>query len=1039
MVVAIPLHKLRIASQFRIMNKSAMFNEQWFYPLLLLVFLASCKDGTTITDHSPDRYLALSLEDRLKPENATSSFRIHDDLEVVLFASEPMVINPTNIDVDEKGRVWVCESYNYAVPETEQEEGGGRISILEDTDGDGKADKKTIFYQGDDVNIALGIAVLGNKVYVSRSPDILVFTDEDGDDKPDKKERLFTGMGWPGDHSTHAIVFGPDGKFYFNMGNGAGPVIDTEGNIVVDQAGKEVRQNGPDYIGGMIFRCNPDGSAFEVLGHNFRNNYEVAVDSYGNLWQSDNDDDGNKSCRINFILEYGNYGYVDEMTRQGWQSQRTNIEAETWRRHWHQNDPGVVPNLLITGAGSPAGIAMYEGELLPEVFHGQIIHTDAGPNVARSYPVKKNGAGYDAKIEDLLKSVYDQWFRPVDVCVATDGSLFIADWYDPGVGGGAAADSKKGRIFRIAPNAGKYEFAETEITSVQTAITALSSPNQAVRYHAWNYLHDRGEEAEEELLDLYRKGQPVFRARALWLLGKIPGKERQYIQASLSDENPDIRIVGIRLARQSGFGFEELVTDLVRDPAPEVRREIAIGLHLINTPRAANLWAQLALQHNGEDRWYLEALGIGASNNWDACFAAWRQLKGEQWKDKAGKDIAWRSRSAAAIPMLAELIKDRSISREERERYFRSFDFHRDKSKQDVLLALLEGDHPEQDRITALALNHIDPKAVGMPPSLSAALERTLADLKGTREFVNLADRYTLTGKKADLLEIAVRNGGNETGVDAARLLLSQRFDGAELIRSRMRQGGHDAVSLIEAIQPLGSREGVGMLSSVVLDGGHSLQLRKTAIIGLGKSWPGESALLECVKDPAFDSTLATTAGSVLFNVYRVGIQQEAEKYIARPASSEGKTLPPIRDLIVGVGDAVNGKTVFEQYCQTCHVVNGKGTNFGPQLSEIGNKLSREGLYRAIVFPSEGINYGYEAYLLRMKDGSGAMGIMASETDSHIELRMIGGATSRYNLADITSKEQLPQSMMPDLSTAMSIQELTDVVEYLVALKKPGS
>src|SRR5690606_4015639 len=163
---------------------------------------------------------------------------------------------------------------------------------------------------------------------------------------------------------------------------------------------------------------------------------------------------------------------------------------------------------------------------------------------------------------------------------------------------------------------------------------------------AWNYLHDRGEEAEEELLDLYRKGQPVSRARALWMLGKIPGKERQYIQASLSDENPDIRIVGIRLARQSGFGFEELVTDLVRDPAPEVRREIAIGLHLINTPRVANLWAQLALQHNGEDRWYLEALGIGASNNWDACFAAWRQLKGEQWKDKAGKDIVWRSRSA---------------------------------------------------------------------------------------------------------------------------------------------------------------------------------------------------------------------------------------------------------------------------------------------------------------------------------------------------------------------------------------------------------
>src|SRR5690606_35926854 len=177
----------------------------------------------------------------------------------------------------------------------------------------------------------------------------------------------------------------------------------------------------------------------------------------------------------------------------------------------------------------------------------------------------------------------------------------------------------------------------------------------------------------------------------------------------------------------------------------------------------------------------------------------------------------------------------------------------------------------------------------------------------------------------------------------------------------------------------------------------------------------------------------------VLFNVYRVEIQQEAEKYIARPESSEGKTLPPVRDLVAGLGNAANGKVVFEQYCQTCHVANGSGTNFGPQLSEIGSKLSREGLYRAIMFPGEGINYGYEAYLLRTKDGSGAMGIIESETDSYIELRMIGGSTSRYNLDDIVSKELMPQSLMPDLSTTMSLQELTDLVEYLVSLKKPGS
>src|SRR5690606_22532051 len=177
-----------------------------------------------------------------------------------------------------------------------------------------------------------------------------------------------------------------------------------------------------------------------------------------------------------------------------------------------------------------------------------------------------------------------------------------------------------------------------------------------------------GAEAEDELLDLHNDGQPFSKARAPWLLGKIPGKESHYIQASLRDGNPDIRIVGTRLARQSSVGFEEMVKDLVRDPSPEVRREIAIGLHLLNTPGAAGLWAQLAGQYDGEDRWYLEALGIGAANNWDACLGAWRQLVGKEWKNKAGKDIVWRSRSAAAILMLAEMNTDPSTEAEVRER-----------------------------------------------------------------------------------------------------------------------------------------------------------------------------------------------------------------------------------------------------------------------------------------------------------------------------------------------------------------------------------
>lgn len=634
-----------------------------------------------------------SDEDRFDPKKAAGRLKVHEDLQVELFASEPMMLSPSNIEIDHLGRVWICEIVNYRGHNGKRPE-GDRILVLEDTNSDGVADKSTVFYQGRDIDSPHGICVLGTpdgtntRAIVSAKGKVQVFVDHDGDLKADSQTTMFSGIsGEQHDHGIHAFVFGPDGRLYFNFGNAGRQLCDAEGQIVVDLAGNQVRANRKPYQEGMVFRCNEDGSALETLGWNFRNNWEVTVDSYGTIWQSDNDDDGNRGVRINYVMEFGNYGFKDEFTGAGWQQKRTNWAAEIPLRHWHLNDPGVVPNLLQTGAGSPTGITIYEGDLLPAEFRGQILHCDAGPNVCRAYPVQAKGAGYTAETRNILEGIAEKWFRPSDVQIAPDGSIFVADWFDPGVGGHAMGDLTCGRVFRVTPKGHQgYRVPKYNYSSVEGAIQALHNPSYAVRYVAFKTLHAMGGKAESQLAEMFRSDNPRMQARALWLLGKIDGRQQHYVNQAITDSNSDIRITGLRLARQSNLDLGPILDKLATDSSAAVRRECALALRHYQGDAKPTLWAELATRHDGQDRWYLEALGIGADGDWDRCFAAWKNKVGDDWNTPAGRDIVWRSRADAAAPMLASLIKNKETTDD---RYFRAFDFHKGPVKDKALESLL--------------------------------------------------------------------------------------------------------------------------------------------------------------------------------------------------------------------------------------------------------------------------------------------------------------------------------------------------------------
>jgi putative membrane-bound dehydrogenase-like protein len=627
----------------------------------------------------------------LEPEPALAALTAGAGLKAETFAAEPMLLSPSSIDVDHLGRVWVAEIVNYR-SHNGKRPSGDRILVLEDSDKDGKADKQTVFYEGTDIVSPHGVTVLGNRVIVAANGSVFAFTDDNGDLKSDRKEVLFTGIkGAQHDHSIHAFHFGPDGKYYFNFGNESGQLKDKDGKAIVDKTGNTVNSEGKPYRQGMIFRCDPDGSNVETLAWNFRNNWEVAVDSFGTLWQSDNDDDGNQSVRINYVMPYGNYGFKDELTGAAWSKGDAKSKDQIVSRHWHQTDPGVVPNLLNTGAGSPTGIVVYEGDLLPSVFHNQMIHCDAGPNIVRSYPVKKAGAGYTAETVKILEGTGDRWFRPSDVSVAPDGSLIIADWYDPGVGGHAMGDLDRGRIYRVTPegHAG-YQNPAFDLKTAEGAIAALSNANEEARYQGYTALKAMGEAAVPALEKLAASDKPHLQARALWLLAQVPGKAESTVAKALADKNEDLRITGLRIGLQHGMAPAKLTVGLAKDPSAAVRREAAISLRFDKSAEADAVWATLASQHDGKDRWAIEALGIGADLSWDGRLAAYLKAVPAPETNPGGRDVLWRSRAKDSAAHLAKIIKGDAVPEAEKDRFMRAFDYQPTAEKDKALESLLQ-------------------------------------------------------------------------------------------------------------------------------------------------------------------------------------------------------------------------------------------------------------------------------------------------------------------------------------------------------------
>lgn len=347
----------------------------------------------------------------------------------------------------------------------------------------------------------------------------------------------------------------------------------------------------------------------------------------------------------------------------------------------------------------------------------------------------------------------------------------------------------------------------------------------------------------------------------------------------------------------------------------------------------------------------------------------------------------------------------------------------------------------EQQKIdTAVeALTRLQNVNLEEKPALKAAVDRVLEKTRGTPNFVKLVQHFHLAGRNAGLIEAAINNPNDESGVAAIRLVLDSP-DLAAVTQALQTPNLANAVRFIDALGNAGEKKVVPMIEPLVTDESRNIEVRRAAVRALAQTRDGAKSLLATAQQDKLPDNLKFIASSELNAARWPDIKTEAARILPLPAGQNAQPLPPVSQLVKMKGDAARGADVFRRDttgCIKCHQIRGEGRDVGPALSEIGTKLPKEALMEAILDPSAGISFGFEAWQLQLKSGDDAYGIRLSETPDEIAIKDANGVVTRYKKSEIVSAQQSKTSIMPSgLQQTMTTQEFVDLVEYLSSLKK---
>jgi putative membrane-bound dehydrogenase-like protein len=911
--------------------------------------------------------------------------RVHDPrLQLERFAAAPDIVHPIGLDFDSRGRLLVIESHTHFRPPNYNGPKHDRIRLVEDTDGDGKADRFSTFFEGTRATMDIAAHADGS-VYLATRNEILRLRDRNNDGKAEEQSRIVF-LETKGDYPHNGLsglAFDSRGDLFFGLGENLGApykLIGTDGTTLT--GGGE---------GGGVFWCTADGRKLRRVATGFWNPFGICRDVFGRMFAVDNDPDAMPPCRLIHVVDGGDYGYQFRYGRSG----RHPFQA------WDGQLPGTLP--MISGVGeAPCEVLSYESDGLPREYVGDLLVTSWADHRVERYRIKERGASLTATRLPFVQG--GENFRPVGLTVAPDGSLFFSDWVrrDYNL-------HNQGAIWHVRPRASTKPERPTDPRR------ALSSVHRPLREAAARRLasDETGRRVLREQL-----GSDDVRVRAAGLTALIDAGDRNVDLAALAqkDSQTPIRAMAVRALAQRGEDASRFLTSA---HAPAVREEAAASLKgkaalptllslladpdpFLRTAAVRQLASQPDLLGGIDLRSQKDPLRrIGILLAWraterEAGERRLREFLADPDADVRFLAIKWIAdlKLSAYRPQVFEMLQDRGLNVR---LYFAC----------SAALARLDDRDVSEARMADYFLDRLrDEKS--SPALRVLALQMIPASHpKLTLELLN----GLLTRGEPALRREAMRSLCEHPNTGRFRLLLAAMGDAhqADEVRAQAILGISEQAP--QHIEPL-----------LRLAQGENAILRDEALRALKDirlSMPQQMELEETARRHPESAALVA-------------------RVLARPYA---KDRPRPEDIdgwlkrLEGPGDAATGRRVLFHPklagCFRCHRVEGRGKDVGPDLSTIG-RTDRRHILESILRPSNQIAPHYQSWQIETSEGKIRTGmLLRTELDMYTYLD-VKGELFKVNTRTVVESRPLPTSIMPDgLPELLTDGELRDLLAYL--------